>query len=94
MCPPDTTPDPRTLTHAPDTPEFVQPRRDVKGGDADARAPETPRPDEAEISRRPGLPEHPQQLAVDIEDEEADPVGSDQPGWAERFKSDSELQRD
>ena len=41
---------------------------DVEGGD------------EADISRRPPLPEHPSTSAVDIEDEEADPVIDSGPG--------------
>jgi hypothetical protein len=90
----DTTPDPREMTRAPDPPEFVQPEedlmpaheaREVRRGDASAGEPD--------IARRPPLPEHAPPSAADLEDEEADPVGTDQPTLAERLQSDSELQR-
>lgn len=85
MCPTDTTPDPRDMQRAPDEPEFGQPGARADDSDAAKREPD--------IAQRPPLPEHPRRTAADIEDEEADPVGSSQPGLAERFKSDSELQR-
>ena len=38
-------------------------------------------PNEAtDISRRPALPDHPQQMAADVEDEEKDPVVDSGPG--------------
>ena len=44
--------------------------RDGKGGKPD-------------VSHRPALPDHPEQMAVDIEDEEADPVVDTGPGIAD-----------
>jgi hypothetical protein len=89
MCPTDTTPDPRDMQRAPDTPEFVQPPEPAvskaERSEADEKA--------ADIADRPPLPDRPLVSSADIEDEEADPVGSDQPGLAERAKSDSTLQR-
>lgn len=93
MCPTDTTPDPRTMTHTPDEPEFVQPKSDLYGDQAHSPVPRPERPGAREMARRPELPAHPEHTAADIEDEEADPVGSDKPRLAERLKSDSELQR-
>ncbi len=92
--PTDTTPDPRKMTRAPDPPEFIQPEedimppeeaREVRGHDASAGEPD--------IAARPALPDRAPPSAADLEDEEADPVGSDQPSLAERLRSDSELQR-
>jgi len=37
----------------------------------------------ADIAERPPLPEHPQRMAADIEDEEADPVIDSGPGIAD-----------
>lgn len=92
--PADTTPDPRKMTRAPDPPEFVQPQEDLKPEhearevrDHDASA------GEPDISARPPLPDPAPPSAVDLEDEDADPVGSGQPTLAERLQSDSELQR-
>jgi|EndMetStandDraft_4_1072995.scaffolds.fasta_scaffold87835_2 hypothetical protein len=36
-----------------------------------------------DILHRPALPDHPEQMAVDIEDEEADPVVDSGPGIAD-----------
>jgi hypothetical protein len=85
MCPTDTTPDPRDMQRAPDEPEFLQPREHPRADEADKEA-------DAELDISP-LPERAGVTAVDIEDEEADPVGSEQPSLSERLKSDSELQR-
>lgn len=85
MCPTDTTPDPRDMQRAPDEPEFRQPGARSDHSDAVQREPD--------MAHRPPLPDDPVRTAVDIEDEEADPVGTDQPGLAERLQSDSELQR-
>lgn len=49
--------------------------------------------DAQDPAQRPPLPERPKQMAVDIEDEDADPVGSDQPSLRERLQGDSELRR-
>ena len=69
MCPTDTTPDPRDMQRIPESQEIPQPR-------ADARA----APGSPDIKDRPGLPEHPERMAADIEDEEADPVVDEGPG--------------
>ncbi len=45
------------------------------GGDVPARA--------SDISSRPPLPSHPERMAADIEDEEADPVIDTGPGIAD-----------
>jgi len=50
---------------------------------ADEAAPDTA-PD---ISHRPALPEHPQPMAADVEDEEADPVIDTGPGIADGVRS-------
>ncbi|MEJ7928830.1 hypothetical protein WG922_02480 [Ramlibacter sp. AN1015] len=89
----DTTPDPRTMTRAPDEPEFVQPGSDIHGTQAHQRVPEAVRPGAREIRERPELPANPERTAADIEDEETDPVGSGTPADPHRFRSDSELQR-
>lgn len=39
--------------------------------------------DEPDIAHRPSLPLHPEQMAADIEDEEADPVIDSGPGIAD-----------
>lgn len=40
-----------------------------------------------DISHRPALPEHPQPMAADVEDEEADPVTDTGPGIADGVRS-------
>ena len=40
-----------------------------------------------DISQRPPLPEHPERMAVDVEDEEADPVTDTGPGIADGIRS-------
>ncbi|AEG94657.1 hypothetical protein [Ramlibacter tataouinensis] len=93
MCPTDTTPDPRDMLRAPDEPEFLQPAPQAQAGRQARDADEAQAPDEAALDERPPLPAQPVLTAVDIEDEEADPVGDDSPGLAERFQSDATLQR-
>jgi len=68
----DTTPDPRTMTRIPAKQTF--PREGTR--------PEPEVKDEV-IAERPELPEHPQIMAADIEDEEADPVVDAGPGIAD-----------
>ena len=43
--------------------------------------------DEPDIGHRPALPDHPELMAVDIEDEEADPVIDSGPGIDDGLKS-------
>jgi hypothetical protein len=50
--------------------------------DTDGEAPRA-----TDISQRPSLPEHPERMAADIEDEEADPVVDDGPGIADGMHS-------
>jgi len=53
-------------------------------GEADAHSPAaTVGVRSADISQRPALPEHPERMAADIEDEEADPVIDTGPGIAD-----------
>lgn len=40
-----------------------------------------------DISRRPALPDHPERMAADMEDEEADPVKDSGPGIADGARS-------
>ncbi len=49
-------------------------------------------PDPREMTRTP-LPDPGPPSAVDLEDEDADPVGGSQPTLAERLQSDSQVQR-
>lgn len=41
----------------------------------------------SDISQRPALPDHPERMAADIEDEEADPVVDTGPGIADGLSS-------
>jgi len=73
MCPTDTTPDPRDMERLPTSqviPSQPPGARADKGGAPD-------------IAHRPGLPDHPELMAADIEDEEADPVVDSGPGIAD-----------
>ena len=69
MVPTDTTPDPRDMERLPSSQEIPQAPR-ASGGPPD-------------IAHRPGLPEHPERMAADIEDEEDDPVVDTGPGIAD-----------
>jgi hypothetical protein len=71
MCPTDSTPDPRDMMRAPD-------KQDIPTGRKSAD--DHLKPD---ISKRPSLPDRPQRMAADIEDEEADPVIDSGPGIAD-----------
>lgn len=75
MCPTDTTPDPRDMLRIPESQEIPEVTPD--GGHPPRR---TRRPD---IAHRPELPEHPELMAADVEDEEADPVVDTGPGIAD-----------
>jgi hypothetical protein len=71
--PTDSTPDPRDMERLPDSqaiPEAVPGAPRARSGTPD-------------IAQRPGLPEHPQTMAADIEDEEDDPVVDTGPGIAD-----------
>ncbi len=69
----DTTPDPRTMTRIPARQTFPKESGQATS-DADSGT---------TISERPPLPDHPQIMAADIEDEEADPVVDTGPGIAD-----------
>lgn len=69
MCPIDPTPHAGEMMQPPADHEIPQ-GSDGKTGKAD-------------VSHRPALPDHPEQMAVDIEDEEADPVVDTGPGIAD-----------
>lgn len=85
MCPDDPTPHGREILHRPpERAKFPQPKagEELHGGPgADQSA------DERDPSHRPALPEHPVRTAVDIEDEEADPVTDSGPGIDDGVKS-------
>jgi hypothetical protein len=72
MCPTDTTPDPRDMQRVPQSQEIPQ------------AGPAAPRSSGAasDIAQRPGLPEHPERMPADLEDEDADPVVDEGPGIA------------
>ena len=75
MVPSDRSPHGEEILHELPENAFPQARQDG------ALAREDPAPlDELDIAHRPALPDHPQQMAVDVEDEEADPVIDSGPG--------------
>ncbi|HZY19698.1 MAG TPA: hypothetical protein VFE82_14590 [Ramlibacter sp.] len=77
MCPTDTTPDPRDMERMPESQEIPQAVPGASAAHDEARRP----PD---IARRPPLPERPEIMAADIEDEEDDPVVESGPGVVDR----------
>jgi hypothetical protein len=85
MPPDDPTPLGDAMTHRFTNQKIPDPKPNTEaaglGEDASAAARR-----EADISRRPGLPEHPERMAADIEDEEADPVTDSGPGIADGVK--------
>lgn len=68
----DTTPDPRDMMRIPDKQKFPVPKSSGREDDGPVAAGE-----------RPPLPDHPEIMAADIEDEEADPVVDTGPGIAD-----------
>jgi len=75
MCPIDPTPHFSQVLQPPPDHEFPKQKTDGK---------EPPDPD---MRARPALPEDPEQMAVDVEDEEADPVVDSGPGIADGLHS-------
>ena len=73
MSPIDPSPHGGEILHELPERRFPQP----KSGHDGAVAPASADPD---ILHRPPLPDHPEQMAVDVEDEEADPVIDSGPG--------------
>ncbi len=86
MAPTDTSPDAgEIMREPPPQRRFAQPKPGRKSGvpaPGGARDPGK-KPD---IAHRPSLPEHPRQMAVDVEDEEEDPVIDSGPGIADGVK--------
>ena len=81
MPPEDTTPHGGEVMHSPpQRARIPDPPPDSQRQQTADRSDATPLPDPQEIARRPALPEHPVQMAADIEDEEADPVVDSGPG--------------
>ncbi|RYY94972.1 MAG: hypothetical protein EOO24_23730 [Comamonadaceae bacterium] len=70
--PTDTTPDPRDMERLPEA-------QVIPEGPAGRHRPAG----EAEIAKRPALPDHPEIMAADIEDEDDDPVVDSGPGIAD-----------
>ncbi len=77
MCPIDPTPNFGEVLHEPDK-QFPKPTPDVKHEDK-------PQADES-VAGRPEIPAH-TQMAVDVEDEEDDPVVESGPGLEHRQTS-------
>jgi hypothetical protein len=79
MPPDDPTPLGDAMTH-----RFTQQKiPEPKPGDGDAGRAKA----QSDISGRPALPDHPERMAADIEDEESDPVVDTGPGIADGVKS-------
>jgi hypothetical protein len=79
--PDDTTPHGGEAMHPlPDRAKIPEPKPGAQEREYEAERP--PR-DELPLRERPPLPDHPEQMAADIEDEEADPVVESGPGVAE-----------
>lgn len=78
MVPADRSPHGEEILHTPPDEPFPVP--------AHGEAHPVPEP-EPDIAHRPALPDHPEQMAADIEDEEDDPVVDTGPGIADGFKS-------
>lgn len=79
--PDDTTPHGGEAMHEPpDRAKIPQPK---PGAEHERPAPEKDDADAPQMGERPPLPDHPEQMAADVEDEEADPVVESGPGVAE-----------
>lgn len=80
MPPDDPTPLGDAMTHRFANQKIPEPRPNAGGSPAadDKRA--------RDIAQRPALPDHPERMAADIEDEEADPVIDSGPGIADGVK--------
>ena len=87
MPPDDRTPHGGEIMHAP--PDRALIPEPEPGGDSDApmSAKELAAGQLPDIGARPQLPDHPEQMAADIEDEEDDPVIDSGPGIADGVKS-------
>jgi hypothetical protein len=80
--PDDTSPHGGEAMHAPpDRASIPQPKPATEGDEpAHARKHEDDHPSPRDMQDRPKLPEHPEAMAVDVEDEDADPVVESGPG--------------
>lgn len=76
MPPDDPTPLGDAMTHRFTQQKIPEPKRGSEGDAGRAKA-------QADVSRRPALPDRPERMAADIEDEEADPVVDSGPGIAD-----------
>lgn len=79
MPPLDPTPLGDEMVHRLPERKFPQPKPDA-GSDDLVRGGPASREREADMRDRPALPQHPQPMAADVEDEEADPVIDSGPG--------------
>lgn len=84
MCPMDPTPLGDEMVRRLPERKFPQPRPGARSAEendaAEYQGSDASQPD---IDHRPALPDHPVQMAVDVEDEEADPVIDHGPGIAD-----------
>ena len=88
MPPDDSSPHGREIMHVPpERAKFPQPKPGEEDHEQVHGNPGDEPGDEGDPSRRPALPEHPEWMAVDIEDEEADPVVDSGPGIDDGVKS-------
>jgi len=79
MPPLDPTPLGDEMVHRLPERKFPQPKPDKVNDDLVSGGP-APSAREADMRDRPALPQHPQPMAADVEDEEADPVVDSGPG--------------
>lgn len=80
MAPDDPTPLGDAMTHRFPDQKIPQPKPDAPGT-ADVKS------ERGNAASRPALPDHPERMAADIEDEDADPVVDSGPGIADGIKS-------
>jgi hypothetical protein len=91
MCPIDRSPHGEEILHQLPEEKFLQPKpHQAQGSGRPVGKPlEMGDKGDPDIAHRPSLPERPEQMAVDIEDEEDDPVIDSGPGIADGFKGPS-----
>ena len=85
MPPLDPTPLGDEMVHRLPERKFPQPKPDADSKDLVSGGPASPER-EADMRDRPALPQHPQPMAADVEDEEADPVTDSGPGIVDGVK--------
>lgn len=88
MTPKDATPLGDEMAHSMPEPQFPQPKPG-EGSDEPVRGQPSAGKTESDpdMGHRPTLPEHPEPMAADIEDEEADPVIDSGPGISDALTS-------